>query len=65
MGRAKITQEKMKAELNRHAPKMEPKGIRAVLEESLEPATMAVMTSGAELAKAKKVTPASAGEIST
>lgn len=35
------------------------------MSESLDPAMMAVMTSGAPLAKAKNVTPAKVGEIST
>lgn len=55
----------MKAALNKQAPKIDPNGIRAVVSESLEPATMAVMTSGAPLAKARKVTPANVGDIST
>ena len=55
----------MKAELKSNAPKIEPKGIRAVVSESLEPATMAVITSGAPFAKARKVTPARVGDIST
>lgn len=38
--------------------------MRAVDYESLEPATIAVNTSGAQLAKAKKVTPARVGDIS-
>lgn len=60
----KITAESIKAVLNKHAPKIEPKGIRAVVPESLDPAIMAVMTSGAPFAKAKNVTPANVGEIS-
>lgn len=54
----------MKAVLNKQAPKMEPNGIRAVVLELLEPAMIDVITSGAPLAKAKKVTPAKVGEIS-
>ena len=61
----KITADKMNAVLKRQAPKIEPKGIRAVVLDSLEPAMMAVMTSGAPFAKAKHVTPASVGDIST
>jgi hypothetical protein len=55
----------MKAVLNKNAPKIDPNGINAVDSESLDPAIMAVITSGAPLAKAKKVTPARVGEIST
>lgn len=44
----------------RAAPYSEPKGMSAVEEEELEPATIAVMMSGAPLAKARKVTPANA-----
>lgn len=51
--------------LKRQAPKIDPNGIKAVVDESLEPAMIAVMTSGAPLAKAKNVTPAKIGEIST
>lgn len=43
---------------------MDPNGISAVDLESLDPAMTAVMTSGAPLAKAKNVTPASVGDIS-
>ncbi len=50
--------------LNKKAPKIEPKGINAVDYESLEPAIIAVITSGAPLAKAKNVTPAIVGDIS-
>ena len=59
-----MTADRIKAVLKRQAPKMEPKGMRAVESESLEPARIAVRTSGAPLAKAKKVTPAKVGEIS-
>jgi len=59
----KITADKMKAALKRHAPKIEPKGIKTVWSESLLPATIAVKTSGAPFAKAKKVTPAKVGDI--
>lgn len=59
-----MTQDKMKAELKRQAPKIEPNGMRAVDYESLDPATIAVSTSGALFAKAKKVTPARVGDIS-
>ena len=44
---------------------MDPNGIKAVESESLEPAIMAVKTSGAPLANAKNVTPAKVGDIST
>lgn len=44
---------------NSAAPYSDPKGMSAVEDEELEPATMAVMTSGAPFAKARKVTPAS------
>lgn len=44
--------------LKRRAPKIDPKGIRTVESESDPPATIAVSTSGAPLAKARKVTPA-------
>ncbi len=60
-----MTTDKMYAVLKRQAPKIDPKGIKAVVDESLEPAMIAVMTSGAPLAKAKNVTPAKIGEIST
>ncbi len=59
-----MTSANIKAMLKRQAPKIEPKGIRAVVLESLEPAMIAVITSGAPLAKARKVTPAKVGEIS-
>lgn len=51
--------------LNKDAPKIEPKGINYVEGEELEPAKTAVKTSGAPFAKAKKVTPAKVGEISS
>ena len=54
----------MNATLKRHAPKIEPKGIKAVLSDSLELAIIAVITSGAPFAKARKVTPARVGDIS-
>ncbi len=50
--------------LKREAPNIEPNGINSVEGDELEPARMAVNVSGAPLAKAKKVTPASVGEIS-
>ena len=50
--------------LNKHAPNIDPNGINAVLSESLEPAIMAVITSGAPFAKARNVTPAKVGDIS-
>lgn len=59
-----MTSASIKAMLKRQAPNIEPKGIRAVVLESLEPAMIAVITSGAPLAKARKVTPAKVGEIS-
>jgi hypothetical protein len=52
-----MTVERIKAVLNKQAPKIDPKGIKAVELESLEPAIIAVITSGAPLANAKKVTP--------
>ena len=59
-----MTEDKIKAVLKRQAPKIDPKGISAVESESLLPAIIAVKTSGAPLAKAKKVTPAKVGDIS-
>jgi hypothetical protein len=59
-----MTSASINAMLKRQAPKIEPNGIRAVELESLEPAMIAVITSGAPLAKARKVTPAKVGEIS-
>lgn len=50
--------------LKREPPKIDPNGINYVDEEELDPAKTAVRTSGAPLAKAKKVTPAKVGEIS-
>ncbi len=50
--------------LNNDAPNIEPKGISTVEGEELAPANTAVNTSGAPLAKAKRVTPAKVGEIS-
>jgi hypothetical protein len=63
-GRANIDADNIKAVLNRQAPNIDPKGIKTVDAESLDPATMAVMMSGAPLAKARKVTPAKVGDIS-
>lgn len=60
----KITAERIKAALKSRAPKIDPNGMRTVVSESLDPARMAVNTSGAPLAKAKNVTPAKVGEIS-
>ena len=54
----------MNAVLKMHAPNIDPNGIKAVLEESLDPAIIAVITSGAPFAKARNVTPAIVGEIS-
>lgn len=59
MGENLMTMASTKAISNNAAPYSDPKGMRAVEEEELDPATMAVMTSGAPLAKARKVTPAS------
>lgn len=53
-----MTMASTKAISNKAAPYSDPKGIRAVEEEELEPATIAVITSGAPFAKARKVTPA-------
>ncbi len=50
--------------LNKQAPKIDPNGIIAVVLESLDPAIIAVITSGAPFAKAKNVTPANVGDIS-
>jgi hypothetical protein len=50
--------------LKREAPNIEPNGISYVEADELDPAKIAVKTSGAPFAKAKKVTPASVGEIS-
>lgn len=54
----------MKAVLNIEAPKIEPNGINSVEGDELEPANIAVRTSGAPFANAKNVTPANVGEIS-
>lgn len=54
----------MKAVLNKEAPKIDPNGINYVEGEELDPAKIAVRTSGEPLAKAKNVTPAKVGEIS-
>jgi hypothetical protein len=59
-----MTVESIKAALNKQAPKIDPKGIKAVVLESLDPAIIAVITSGAPFAKARKVTPANVGDIS-
>lgn len=59
-----MTVERMNAVLKRHAPKMDPKGIMTVVSESLDPAMIAVITSGAPLANARKLTPAKVGDIS-
>ena len=50
--------------LKRPAPKIEPNGRSAVDTESDCPAIIAVRTSGAPLANARKVTPANVGDIS-
>lgn len=54
----------MKAVLNKAPPKIEPKGINYVEADELDPANIAVNTSGDPLAKAKNVTPAKVGDIS-
>ena len=54
----RITCERIIDEQNMSAPNIDPKGMSAVVSESLFPAIMAVSTSGAPLANAKKVTPA-------
>jgi hypothetical protein len=54
----------MNAVLNKDAPKIDPKGISTVEPDELLPAKIAVNTSGAPLAKARKVTPARVCEIS-
>ena len=43
---------------------MDPNGISTVVSESLLPAIIAVSTSGAPFANARKVTPAKVGDIS-
>ena len=53
-----MTEERMIVVQKRQAPNMDPKGIKTVEPESDPPATMAVSTSGAPFANAKKVTPA-------
>ena len=53
-----MTLERINAVLNRHAPNIEPKGIKEVSVESEEPAIIAVKTSGAPFANARNVTPA-------
>ena len=50
--------------LNKPAPKIDPNGMRAVDVESDWPAIIAVKTSGAPFANARKVTPANVGDIS-
>jgi len=60
-----MTADNMNAVLNSEAPKIEPNGINYVDGEELDPAKTAVKTSGAPLAKAKKVTPAKVGDISS
>lgn len=60
-----MTLDKIIAMLNKEAPKREPNGKREVESELLVPATMAVIISGAPLAKAKNVIPANASEISS
>ena len=59
-----MTEDKINAALNKQAPNIDPKGMRTVVSESLLPAMIAVNTSGAPFAKARKVTPAKVGEIS-
>lgn len=54
----------MNAVLNNAPPKIDPKGINAVEADVLDPAKIAVNTSGAPFANAKNVTPANVGEIS-
>ena len=63
-GQLNITADKIKAVLNKDAPKIEPKGINYVEGDELDPAKIAVKTSGEPFANAKKVTPAKVGEIS-
>jgi hypothetical protein len=48
----------MNAQPNNNAPKIDPNGISTVDPEELPPAIIAVNTSGAPFANAKKVTPA-------
>lgn len=64
-GENEMTMLSIKAMLKSAAPYKDPKGIKTVLSESLVPATIAVTTSGAPLASAKKVIPAKASDIST
>ena len=59
-----ITTQKTNPAQNKQAPNIDPKGINAVVSESLEPAIIAVITSGAPFANAKRVTPAKIGDIS-
>lgn len=59
-----MTAESIKAVLKSEAPNIDPNGINTVASELLLPAKIAVKTSGAPLAKARKVTPASVGDIS-
>lgn len=63
-GDKKITEERINAVLNKHPPKIDPKGISTVELDELLPAKIAVNTSGAPLANARKVTPAKVCEIS-
>jgi hypothetical protein len=60
----RMTCDRMMVEENINAPNMDPKGINAVSSESLFPAIIAVSTSGAPFANARKVTPASVSPIS-
>ena len=53
-----MTIDSTKAMSNNAAPYSDPKGINAVEDEEEELATIAVTTSGAPFAKARKVTPA-------
>jgi hypothetical protein len=59
-----MTEDNMKAVLNKEPPKIDPNGINIVDDEELPPAKIAVKTSGAPLANAKNVIPAKVGEIS-
>ena len=54
-----MTRDRMMVVEKSNAPNIDPKGIKAVSELSEFPAMIAVKTSGAPLAKAKKVIPAS------
>jgi len=57
-----MTIDSTKAMSNNAAPYSDPKGINAVEDEEEELATIAVTTSGAPFAKARKVTPANRWE---